>query len=47
MSTYVHREREAGDAIVRISAAAYAMFDRLDRSSEFGRVVSAHDSSPP
>jgi beta-lactamase class A len=47
MSTYVRHEREAGDAIARISAAAYAMFDRLDRSSEFGRVVSSHDSSPP
>jgi beta-lactamase class A len=47
MSTYVRHEREAGDAIVRISAAAYAMFDRLDRSSDFGRVVSSHDSSLP
>jgi beta-lactamase class A len=47
MSTYVRHEREAGDAIARISAAAYAMFDRLDRSSEFGRVVSSHDSSLP
>jgi beta-lactamase class A len=47
MSTYVRHEREAGDAIVRISAAAYAMFDRLDRSSGFGRVVSSYDSSLP
>jgi beta-lactamase class A len=47
MSTYVRHEREAGDAIARISAAAYAMFDRLDRSSDFGRVVSSHDSSLP
>jgi beta-lactamase class A len=47
MSTYVRHEREAGDAIVRISAAAYAMFDRLNRSSGFGRVVSSHDSSLP
>ena len=47
MSTYVRDDREAGDAIVRISAAVYAMFDRLDRSSEFGRVVSSRDSSLP
>ena len=47
MTSYVHHEREAGDAIARISAAAYAMFDRLDRSSSLGRVVSSHDSSLP
>ncbi len=47
MTTYVRREREAGDAIARISAAAWTMFDRLDRSSDLGRVVSSHDSSPP
>lgn len=47
MTTYVRHEREAGDAIARISAAAWAMFDRLDRSSEFGRVVSSRDSSQP
>lgn len=47
MSSYVRRERDAGDAIARISEAAWRMFDRLDRSSDLGRVVSAHDSSPP
>ncbi len=47
MSSYVRHEHEAGDAIVKISFAAWQMFDRLDRSSEFGRVVSSHDSSPP
>ncbi len=47
MSTYVRHEREAGNAIERISFAAWQMFDRLDRSSEFGRVVSSRDSSPP
>jgi len=47
MTSYVHHEREAGDAIARISAAAYAMFDRLDRSSSLGRVVSSRDSSLP
>jgi beta-lactamase class A len=47
MTTYVRHEREGGDAIARISLAAYQMFDRLDRSSPLGRVVSSHDSSPP
>src|SRR2546426_2473176 len=47
MSTYVRHEREAGDAIARISFAAWQMFDRLDRSSALGRVVSSHDSSLP
>ena len=47
MSTYVRHEREAGDAIARISLAAWQTFDRLDRSSDLGRVVSSHDSSLP
>src|SRR5215468_1079114 len=47
MSSYVRHEREAGDAIERISFAAWQTFDRLDRSSNLGRVVSSHDSSPP
>jgi len=47
MSTYVRHEREAGNAIEKISFAAWQTFDRLDRSSDLGRVVSSHDSSPP
>ena len=47
MTSYVRHEREAGDAIARISAAAYTLFDRLDRSSDLGRVVSSRDSSLP
>src|SRR6266404_1624004 len=47
MSTYVRHEREAGDAIARISFAAWQTFDRLDRSSDLGRVVSSRDSSLP
>lgn len=46
MTSYVRREPEAGDAIARISAAAWQMFDRLDRSSSNGRVVPPRDSSP-
>jgi beta-lactamase class A len=47
MSAYFRHERDAGDAIAKISFAAWQMFDRLDRSSDLGRVVSSHDSSPP
>jgi beta-lactamase class A len=46
MTTYVRHEQDAGDAIARISLAAYQLFDRLDRSSSLGRVVSPRDSSP-
>jgi len=47
MTSYVQHEREAADAVARISFAAWQMFDRLDRSSDLGRIVSSHDSSPP
>ena len=47
MSTYVRHEREAGDAIARISGETFRMFNRLNRSSPYGRVVSPHDSSLP
>jgi beta-lactamase class A len=40
MTTYLRHERDGEEAIVRISAAAYRMFDRLARASEYGRVVS-------
>jgi len=47
MTTYLRHERDGGDAIVRISNAAYQMFDRLSRASPYGRVISPHDSSVP
>ena len=47
MTTYLKRERDGGDAITKISDAAYQMFDRLGRSSELGRVISAHDTGNP
>src|SRR6266550_970672 len=46
MTTYLRTERDGEDAIARISSAAYRMFDRLDRASEYGRVVSPGNSSP-
>ncbi len=47
MSTYLRRERDGGEAITKISDAAYEMFDRLSRASEFGRVISPHDTGNP
>jgi len=45
MTTYLRRERDGEEAISRISLAAYRMFDRLARASEYGRVISPGNSS--
>jgi len=45
MTTYLTNERAGEEAIAKISDAAYSMFDRLGRASEYGRVVSPSDSS--
>src|SRR5882757_3649725 len=45
MTTYLRNEREAEEAIAQISRAAYRMFDRLGRGSEYGRVISPANSS--
>jgi beta-lactamase class A len=47
MTSYLRREKDGGDAIIRIATAAYQMFDRLSRSSQYGRVVSLHDTGNP
>jgi beta-lactamase class A len=47
MTIYLTRERDGEDAIAKISAAAYSMFDRLARSSEFGRIISDRTSAQP
>lgn len=47
MTTYLRHESDGGAAIIRISTAAYRMFDRLSRASEFGRVISPHDTGNP
>jgi len=44
MTTYLRSERDGEDAITRVSSAAYRMFDRLGRASEYGRVISPRDS---
>ena len=45
MTTYLSNERAGEEAISKISGAAYRMFDRLGRASEYGRVVSPSNSS--
>jgi beta-lactamase class A len=45
MTTYLQNERDGEQAIARISTAAYRMFDRLGRASEYGRVVSPSNSA--
>ena len=45
MTTYLRSERDGEEAIAQISRAAYGMFDRLGRASEYGRVISPANSS--
>jgi len=45
MTTYLRREREGEEAISRVSLAAWRMFDRIARASEYGRVISPGNSS--
>ena len=47
MTTYLQRERDGEEAISRITRAAWEMFERLGRASEFGRVISPSNSSNP
>ena len=47
MTTYLIRERDGVEAIAKISAAAYRYFDRLARSSPYGRVISERNSAAP
>jgi beta-lactamase class A len=47
MTTYLRNERAGEEAISKISGAAYRMFDRIGRASEYGRVVSPSSSSKP
>ena len=45
MTSYLRRERDGEDAISEISLAAYQMFDRISRASDYGRVISPGNSS--
>lgn len=44
MTAYLHHERDGNDAIARIAGAAYEYFDRVGRSSEYGRIVNERNS---
>jgi beta-lactamase class A len=45
MTTYLRRERDGEEAISNISLAAWRVFDRMARASEYGRVISPGNSS--
>jgi beta-lactamase class A len=45
MTTYLRREGDGEKAISEISLAAWRMFDRLARASDYGRVISPANSS--
>ena len=40
MTSFLRNERDGENAISKISLAAWQMFDRLSRATEYGRVVS-------
>jgi beta-lactamase class A len=41
MTAFLRNERDGEEAISKVSLAAWRMFDRLSRATEYGRVVSA------
>ena len=45
MTAFLANERDGEEAIEKVSLAAWRMFDRLGRGSEFGRVVSPGNGS--
>ena len=44
MTAYLEHEHDGNDAIARIAGAAYQYFDRVGRSSEYGRIVNERNS---
>lgn len=44
MTAYLKREADGEAAITELSAAIYSTFDRLARSSEYGRIISERDT---
>ena len=40
MTSFLRNERDGEEAISKVSLAAWQMFDRLSRATEYGRVVS-------
>ena len=45
MTGYLRNERDGEDAISKVSLAAWQMFDRLSRATEYGRVVSPRNGT--
>ncbi|HVR24989.1 MAG TPA: serine hydrolase [Candidatus Polarisedimenticolia bacterium] len=45
MTAFLEKERDGEEAISKVSQAAWKMFDRLSRASEYGRVVSPSNGS--
>src|SRR5216684_770571 len=45
MTSFLRNERDGEEAISKISLAAWRMFDRLSRATEYGRVVSPGNGS--
>jgi beta-lactamase class A len=45
MTAFLSNERDGEQAISKVSLAAWRMFDRLSRASEYGRVVSSGNGS--
>ena len=45
MTAYLQRERDGDDAIAKIAGMAYEYFDRVGRSSTYGRIVSERGSN--
>jgi beta-lactamase class A len=46
MTTYLKNEPDGEAAIGRIAAAAYEYFDRIGRSSPYGRIISPYNAHP-
>jgi len=46
MTTYLKNEDAGNEAIRKIAAAAYSYFDRVGRSSPYGRVISPYNAHP-
>ena len=44
MTAYLKREADGEAAIAQLSAAIYSTFDRLARSSDYGRIISQRDT---
>ena len=44
MTAYLKHERDGNDAIAKVAGSAYGYFDRVGRSSEYGRIITERNS---